>query len=290
MTGPAEAIRDAARLLADARVASPANDARQLMGYVTGRTPIGLLGLAELSETQQERYWALVHARAERVPLQHLTGRARFRNVELAVGPGVFIPRPETELVAQAVINEAVLHPGALVVELCAGSGAISAAVADEVPGVHLVAIEDEPAATAWLARNLAGSMARIVQADIAEPRPELTHRAHVVVANPPYVPLTDRDRLPPEVRDHDPAHALFAGPDGLAMFPVVCLAAGRLLRPSGLVVVEHGDDQQSACARFLSAAGFAEIGRHRDLAGRPRFVTGRVMTGLGRGPDIAAR
>ena len=290
MTSPAEAIREAALWLADAQVPSPAADARSLLLHVTGTEPAGLLGLRSLTPQQLEEFRALVRRRAQRIPLQHLTGRAWFRNVELAVGPGVFSPRPETELVAGAAIDEAKRLPEPLVIELCAGSGAISAAVLDEVPGVRLVAIEREPDALAWLRRNLAGTPAEIIAADLRDPQPGLAGRADVVVVNPPYVPLADRERLDPEVRDHDPATALFAGDDGLELMPAVIAAASRLLRGGGLVVIEHGDEQADACLQLLAAGGFSDGQSHRDLTGRPRFVTGRAMTGWNGGSDVESR
>ena len=290
MTSPAEAIREAALWLADAQVPSPAADARSLLLHVTGTEPAGLLGLRSLTPQQLEEFRALVRRRAQRIPLQHLTGRAWFRNVELAVGPGVFSPRPETELVAGAAIDEAKRLPEPLVIELCAGSGAISAAVLDEVPGVRLVAIEREPEALVWLRRNLAGTPAEIIAADLRDPQPGLAGRADVVVVNPPYVPLADRERLDPEVRDHDPATALFAGDDGLELMPAVIAAASRLLRGGGLVVVEHGDEQADACRQLLVAGGFSDGQSHRDLTGRPRFVTGRAMTGWNDGSDVESR
>ena len=290
MTSPAEAIREAALWLADAQVPSPAADARSLLLHVTGTEPAGLLGLRSLTPQQLEEFRALVRRRAQRIPLQHLTGRAWFRNVELAVGPGVFSPRPETELVAGAAIDEAKRLPEPLVIELCAGSGAISAAVLDEVPGVRLVAIEREPDALAWLRRNLAGTPAEIIAADLRDPQPGLAGRADVVVVNPPYVPLVDRERLDPEVREHDPATALYAGDDGLELMPEVIAAASRLLRGGGLVVIEHGDEQADACRQLLVAGGFSDGQSHRDLTGRPRFVTGRAMTGWNGGSDVESR
>lgn len=260
---------------------SPTADARTLLGHVTGATPAQLLTMGELSEHQSARYLELIAARARRIPLQHLTGRAWFRNVSVAVGPGVFIPRPETELVAGAAIDEAKQHRQPLVVELCAGSGAISAAVLDEVADARVVAIENQPEALTWLRRNLPSGAVRA--ADIAAPQPDLHGRARVVVANPPYVGLDEAHLLPKEVLDHDPHPALFAGPDGMAVIPTVIQVAARLLAPAGLVVIEHGDEQATACLQLLGGAGFDQIASHRDLAGRARYVTGRLMGALNR-------
>lgn len=247
--------------------------------HVTGLSATGLLVAAELDEAAVFGLDELVEARCGGVPVQHLTGRAWFRNVELAVGPGVFIPRPETELVAGAAIAEARRLASPLVVELCAGSGAISAAVLDEAPGVRLVAVEREPEAARWLRRNLP-EHAQVVEADMADALPNLTGRVDVVVANPPYISWADRDDLPVDVRDHDPAAALFAEDEGMAAIRVVIAVAQRLLRPGGLVIIEHGDDQAPAVVAELLQVGLTEATSHRDLTGRARFVTGRSVSG----------
>lgn len=261
--------------LRSAGIASPQAEARILLQHVTGLRPTELLVAGELDQAVLARFERLVEQRCTGVPLQHLTGEAWFRGLRLAVGPGVFIPRPETELVAQAAIEHAQRLAAPLVVELCAGSGAISAACVNEVAGVRVIAVEREPAAVAWLRRNLAGTGAEIVQQDMADALPELSAQVDIVVANPPYIPLRQRPELPVEVREHDPAAALFAADDGLAAIKVVAKVAARLLRPGGQVIIEHGDDQGEAATQALTAAGFVGWARHRDLAGRERFVTG---------------
>lgn len=270
---PVALLATASARLAAAGVPSPAADARILLGHVTGLSPIGLLVATEVDDAARVRFEELVAARCGGVPVQHLTGRAWFRNVELEVGPGVFIPRPETEQVAGAAILGARRIGSPLVVELCAGSGAISAAILDEVPGARLVAVEREAQAAVWLHRNLPGH-AEVIEADMADTPARLNGLVDVVVANPPYVPWSARDQLPVDVRDHDPSAALFADDDGMAAIRVVVAVAERLLRPGGLVVIEHGDDQASAVLSALGAAGFTAATSHRDLAGRARFVT----------------
>lgn len=274
---PTAALARASTRLDEAGVASPATDARALLMHATGFTATELLVAAEVDEASVARFDELVERRCRGVPLQHLTGRVWFRNIELAVGPGVFIPRPETELVAQAVIDEARRLASPLVVELCAGSGAISAAVRDEVPGVRLVAVEREPEAAIWLRRNLPAE-AEVIEADMAAPLPHLESHVDVVVANPPYIPWSQSHTLPAEVRDHDPQAALFAEDDGMGAIRVVISVAQRLLRPGGLVVIEHGDDQAPAVLAELEQAGFGLVCAHRDLTGRTRFATGRSM------------
>lgn len=277
---PAAALSWGSAKLRDAGAGSPQDEVRTLLAHVSGLSAIEMLGSVELDDQTMANFAELIERRCAGIPVQHLTGRAWFRGVELAVGPGVFIPRPETELVAGAVIEEVRGLDSALVVELCAGSGAITAAVADEVPGVRMVAVEREPQALEWLRRNLAPTTAEVVAADMADALPEMDGQAAVVVANPPYLAWSARDELPLDVRDHDPAAALFADEEGLAAIKVVARVAWRLLRPGGLVVIEHGDDQGAAVRAIATQAGFVDGQTHQDLAGRDRFVTARKNRG----------
>jgi release factor glutamine methyltransferase len=225
-----------------------------------------------------ETFAAYVDRRAAREPLQHITGRAFFRHVTLLVGPGVFVPRPETELVAEAAIEEARRVRGRtpVVVDLCTGSGAIALSVADEVSGARVLAVEADPDAVAWAERNLAGSGVELRAGDMAEAFPDLDATVDVVVSNPPYIPegAVVRD---PEVASYDPAPALWSGADGLDAMRVVERVAWRLLRPGGLVVAEHADLQgESAPGQFRAAGRWADVRDHRDLAGRDRYLTAR--------------
>jgi release factor glutamine methyltransferase len=212
--------------------------------------------------------------RVLREPLQYIVGHAPFRHLELAVGPGVFVPRPETELLVDAVLPTLRAVGAPTVVDLCAGSGALALAVADEVPGVHSYAVENAPTALAWLRRNTAGTTVQMVAADIRDPDLLIELRATVdaVVCNPPYVPATQH--VQPEVRA-DPDNAVFAGPDGLALMPDVAARAAQLLRPGGVVAIEHDDTQGEALPQLLTDLGcWRDISAHRDLAGLPRYVT----------------
>jgi release factor glutamine methyltransferase len=269
-------IAEAATRLAVAGVASPRHDAEALAAHVLG-VPRGRLALVD-PDTWQEcrsRYEAAIARRAAREPLQHVVGSAPFRRLELAVGPGVLIPRPETELLVDDVLTwlRAARLQAPRIVDLGTGSGALALALADETPA-RVWAVERDPAALEWAARNVAttGLAVEVVAGDMVDALAELDGTIDVVVSNPPYLPLDMLDALEPEVRDHDPAAALFAGPDALAGVRLVAAAARRLLRTGGLVVVEHGDDQgESAQDCFQS---WHDVTDHLDLAGRPRYLT----------------
>ena len=280
------AIRAAGEQLDAAGVASPEHDARALAVHVLGLAqPSDLLLLDDMDAAQSATFAELVARRASRVPLQHLTGTVGFRYIELAVGPGVFVPRPETESVVQwavdAVRREGWANP--LCVDLCTGSGTIAFALANEIPGATVHAVERDPQALDWTRRNAvlrvaAGDPEVHLHLDSVEGcLADLDGRFDLVVSNPPYVATTEAHLPDPEVVDHDPAIALWAGHDGLDVVRLVEQAARRLLRPGGLVVVEHSDRQgASAPELFATAGGWIEVADHRDAAGRDRYVTAR--------------
>jgi release factor glutamine methyltransferase len=275
-------LRRAALDLRRAGVASPDFDAAELLAHVLSTTRPGLALRDEVTPEQSRVYDALVARRAAREPLQHLTGSAAFRHVELAVGPGVFVPRPETELLAGWAVDaaRAVVDEGRdpVVVDLCTGSGAIALSVATEVPAAQVHAVELDASAHGWAERNLAGSGVDLRQGDMADAFPELDGSVDVVVCNPPYIPLEAYESVAPEARDHDPALALFSGSDGLVALRVLERVAARLLRPSGVAGAEHADVQgESAPAVFVSTGRWSDVRDHPDLAGRPRFVTARL-------------
>ncbi len=276
------AVARAARVLAAAGIDAPRVEAELLAVHVLG-VPRGRLALADgLTPDQLDRYDALVARRADREPLQHLTGSAAFRHLELAVGPGVFVPRPETELLAGWGVDQA-RAGGPVVVDLCSGSGAIALAVAQEAPAARVVAVERSPAALAWLRRNAADRAAagdrpvEVVAADVTDPGllSDLEGRVDVLLCNPPYVPRAVE--VPPEVAAHDPDEAVFGGADGLDVIRPVLARAARLLRPGGVLGVEHDDTHGAAVPALLVADGrYEAVEEHRDLAGRPRFATAR--------------
>lgn len=271
MTSVSQTLRSASRRVPDA-------DARLLLAHALGVPASRLLTLGEVDADAQVRFQDLLGRREAGIPLQYLTGRAPFRHVEVAVGPGVFIPRPETEVMTGWALERlAELGESPLVVELCAGSGAISLAIADEAPGTRQYAVELSEEAVRYAAANLTGTGVRLVQADMADVLPELDGTVDLVIANPPYVPLEAYDGVPAEVRDHEPSLALFSGQDGLDAMRVLARVAARLLRPGGWVCAEHAEVQDAAAPRvFLDHGGFDQLRDHRDLTGRPRFVTAR--------------
>jgi release factor glutamine methyltransferase len=273
------AIARATEQLRAAGVASPEHDARALAVHVLGLRKPSELALHDTLDTAA--YDELVARRAQRVPLQHLTGSVGFRWIELEVGPGVFVPRPETESVVQWAVDH--VKPGALLVDLCTGSGTIAFALANEVPGATVHAVERDPVALEWTRRNAARLAAagdpevHLHLGSVEECLHELDGSVDLVASNPPYVAEVERHLPDPEVVDHDPEIALFAGEDGLEVIRLVEQAARRLLKPDGLVVVEHSDRQgRSAPEVFELAGGWVEVQDHQDLTGRDRFVTAR--------------
>ena len=261
------ALADATRQLAAAGVASPRVDAELLMAHCLG---VERSQLSTVDRAVPPGFEQLVQRRAAREPLQYIVGRAAFRYVDVAVGPGVFVPRPETELLVDAVLPA--LAPAAIVVDLCAGSGALGMAVAHEVPGARVYAVERSPAALPWLRRNAAESGVIVIEGDVTNPSllGEISGRVDAVVSNPPYVPAGTR--VEPEVRA-DPAEAVFAGADGLAVIPAVIARAAALLHPGGVLAIEHDETHAHAVPALLGDE-WRDVADHRDLAGRPRYTT----------------
>jgi release factor glutamine methyltransferase len=281
MASAREVVREASGRLADAGVPSPEHDAAELLAHVLGTSRGRLAVVAEVAPEVVETYDALVARRAAREPLQHLVGTAWFRHVSVDVGPGVFVPRPETELLAGWAVERAreVIAAGEVpvVVDLCTGSGVIARSIADEVPDARVFAVELDPSAHAWAERNLAGTAVDLRLGDLATAFDDLAGQVDVLVSNPPYVPLEAWESVAPEARDHDPHLALFSGDDGLDAIRVIAERGLVLLRPGGVVGVEHADAQgESAPAVFSREGRWDEVRDHRDLAGRPRHLTAR--------------
>lgn len=280
------AVLEAQRVLADAGVDSPRVDAELLAAHVVGVPRWRLPMVPLVDQPVVEALRLLVARRAKRVPLQHLTGTAAMGPIDVAVGPGVFVPRPETEalLTWGLAALDGVAQP--LVVDLCTGSGALALAVAHARPDAQVHAVERDPVALSWARRNAdtraaAGDTPVVLYAgDVADPGLLVTldGMAHLVLCNPPYVPLGAA--LPPEVAWHDPAVAVFAGDDGLAVIPDVVRTGTRLLREGGSIAIEHDDSHAEAVPALLAARRvLTDVADHVDLAGRPRFATARRTT-----------
>jgi len=256
-------------------------DAEILLAHLLGLTrmelhnPIALeRALAEVADESAivDGYAELVKRRCNHEPVQYLTGTAGFRNLDLAVGPGVLVPRPETEGLVEEVLKHIANLPGPVsVIDLGAGSGAMAISIATEAPNTHVIAVEKSTEAIEWLKQNVAfyDESIRIVQGDVADVLAGV--KCDVVVANPPYVP--DSQTLPKDVANFEPAVALFGGSDGLELPKRFIIAAARLLKTGGLLAIEHTENQGEAIAKLLSA-DFSQIALHRDLTGRPRWTS----------------
>lgn len=287
-------LESAIALLTAAGVPSPDVDARILLSEVVGLKPQQLAASFPLSSAQVETYRGLIARRAKREPLQHIIGKAWFRHLELVVGPGVFIPRPETEVLVDLALAEVQAiqsHGIPTVVDLCTGSGAIILALATE-SRVNAIGVEVDAAAYSWAERNAtllatdiatAGSTLKLTNRDArlaTDDEPELADSVDIVTCNPPYIPdaAIPRD---PEVRDYDPRVALYGGADGLDVVRDIVDEVGRMLKPGGLILIEHGDEQGEGVTRGVpgvlnASASFESVRDHLDLAGRPRVTTAR--------------
>jgi release factor glutamine methyltransferase len=275
-------LAEAAALFARSGIVDPQVDAELLAAHVLGAGRGGVQASAirgdAIDAETDARLAALVARRAAREPLQHLTGVAYFRHLALAVGPGVFVPRPETESVAQIAIDalRSSASPAPVGVDLGTGSGAIALAMATEVPNARVYAAENSVDAFIWTKENFArvgAENARLAFIDLAHAFPELDGTVSVLVSNPPYVPdaAVPRD---PEVRRYDPPQALYGGEDGLDVVRVLAEVGNRLVHPGGTIVIEHGELQGESVRDVLTDAGWLAAATHRDLTNRDRTTT----------------
>ncbi|MGK0721317.1 peptide chain release factor N(5)-glutamine methyltransferase [Leucobacter sp. W1478] len=279
-----ELLRDMREVLEASGIEHPGGDAELIVAHVLGESrgrvqALALLG-AEVTPVDHETILGLASERARRVPLQHLTGRAPFRSLELHVGPGVFVPRPETEIVAQFAIDalQAAPDPQPIAVDLCTGSGAIALALATEVPTATVWAVEKSREAHAWAERNVklfGDGRVELLLGDVADTHllAHLEGRVQVLISNPPYVPdsMVPRDA---EVREHDPALALYGGADGLDIVRTISRVARKLMVPGGSLVLEHAESQGAAIRALLERDGWRHTATHRDLTLRDRATT----------------
>lgn len=275
------AIREAEQALSAAGVPSARTDAELLAAHLLGveRTKLMMVPLVDPPVVEALR--RLVNQRAARVPLQHLTGSAELGGLDIGVGPGVFVPRPETELLLSWGLKFLVGLNAPTVVDLCTGSGALALAVAHARPDAAVHAVEEDSVALSWARynadqRSAAGdSPVQLHAGDVADPSVlgGLEGTVDLVLCNPPYVP--EGTPVPPEVGQHDPHGAVFGGRDGLDVVRSVVACAARLLRPGGAVAVEHDDTHGGSVPAMLTARRvLADVEDHADLAGRPRFAT----------------
>lgn len=274
------AIDSATTLLAEAGIDSARHDAEELAAHLAGTERGRLALLAAPDDAFFDHYRESVAKRSRRIPLQHLLGTAAFGPLTLSVGPGVFIPRPETEAMLEWAIAQR-LPESPLIVDLCTGSGALALGLAWRWPAARVVGVDDSGSALDYARTNAAGTAVELLHADVtaAGVLGELDGQVGLLVANPPYIP--DGAKLEPEVLQHDPSHALFGGPDGMTVITALVDLAGRLLRPGGLFAVEHDDTTSARTVELISKTGcFEDIVARRDLTGRPRFVTARRTGG----------
>jgi release factor glutamine methyltransferase len=256
-------------------------DSEILLGFVLdlsrGELQVKVITGESLTEAEETKFLELVEKRAERFPLQHLTGVAYFRQLELNVGPGVFVPRFETETVTQLAVDalKAVPSENPIAVDLATGSGAIAISLAVEVPNAQVFAVELSEEALVYTRQNFAkyAPKATLVQGNLADAFPELNGQVDVLVSNPPYIP---DDMIPvyPEVHLHDPSLALYGGADGLDLVRKVEASAKRLLREGGALVIEHADMQGDAIRELILSLGWRQCSTHKDLSGRDRATT----------------
>lgn len=273
-------IEAAAAVLAEAGIVSARTDAELLAAHSAG-IERGRLAFADAPDPDFfVRYDSAVRSRASRIPLQHITGTAAFGPVLLEVGPGVFIPRPETEAILEWVLAQR-LPDKPLIVDVCTGSGALAVALSRCHPGSRAIGIDDDERALGYARRNAAAAGVEVIRGDATDPRllSELDGTVDLVVSNPPYIP--DGAELEPEVALHDPAHALFGGPDGAAVIRPIVSRAAHWLKSGGLLAVEHDDTASELTVEIIGSSGaFEDVQPHTDLAGRWRFVTARRTGG----------
>lgn len=262
-----------------AEIESATVDAELIVAFVLGISRGELQAKAIMGESISDsaEIEGLFARRAAREPLQHLTGEAYFRNLTLKVGKGVFVPRPETELLASLAIDAAKAFENPTVIDLCAGSGAVGIAIATELPSAKVFAVEKSEDAFKYATenyKNLAPN-ATVILGDATDAFQELNGKVQVLVSNPPYIPSA-MVPIYPEVALHDPALALYSGDDGLDLIRAISKRGLELLVPGGTIAMEHADMQSDAVVQLLLDDGWREVFDHKDFNGRPRAVTAK--------------
>ncbi|QNV40709.1 peptide chain release factor N(5)-glutamine methyltransferase [Rothia amarae] len=278
-----EVLRRASAYLAEAGVENPRVDAELLAAYCMSKASGESISRGRVQSLEligapaPEGFTDLIAERAQRIPLQHLTGVAYFRQLELAVGPGVFIPRPETEELVSRVLTEVDSQQTSplKIVDLCTGSGAIAASIDVERPGHSVFAVELSELAIAWTTRNIVGTAVKLIHEDATRALAGHESTFDIVASNPPYIPngAVPQDT---EVREYDPQMALYGGSeDGLKIPRTICQRAAELLKPGGFLIMEHAETQRDGMRTILAESGFERIESIDDLTGRPRHTAG---------------
>ncbi len=275
-----EVLYEASRKLSEAGVTSAKVDAELLAAYCLGisRADLSLLVATnkDFPESQLERFQIALVRRVSREPLQHITGVAPFRHLELEVGPGVFTPRPETEQLVGYALEKISGIARPLVVDLCSGSGAIAISLATEVSGSEVFAVELSKDAFEYLSRNAThNGLAKenLRNEDLQVSLSELDGRVDLVISNPPYIP-NDAIPIDLEVQLHEPSMSLYGGADGLDVVRQISVRAMKLLKSGGLLVMEHADTQSIAIGELLLAEGWLDVAAKADLAGKDRIIS----------------
>ena len=276
----AEVLSDASSKLLEAGVTSAKVDAELLASHTLGitRSDLALLVATnqEFPAAELERFDIALARRVSREPLQHITGIAPFRHLELLVGPGVFTPRPETEQLVSYALEKTTAKQKPLIVDLCSGSGAIAISLATEVSGSEVFAVELSNEAFAFLLQNAARyglSQANLRNEDLQHSLTELDGLVDLVISNPPYIP-NDAIPIDLEVQLHEPSMSLYGGVDGLDVVRQILVRAMELLKPGGVLVMEHADTQSRAIGELLLAEGWLQVEARADLAGKDRMIS----------------
>jgi release factor glutamine methyltransferase len=277
-----ELLSESSGQLKEAGVISPQVDAELIACYCLGisRSELALMVATkqEFPKDSMDNFQLAIARRVARHPLQHITGIAPFRHLDLKVGPGVFTPRPETEQVVGFALEKIESLQSQLIVDLCSGSGAIAISVATEVSGSNVFAVEKSKEAFAYLRDNAASyglSESNLRNEDLEDSLPELDGQVDLVISNPPYIPI-NATPIDLEVQLHEPRMSLYGGVDGLDVVRQISVRALKLLRPGGLLVLEHADTQSSAIGKLLLAQGWLETEARADLAGKDRMISAR--------------
>lgn len=277
-----EALETATDKLTAAGVLSPSVDAELLGCFVlnVSRSDLTMLSLRDelFTKDQFVEFETVVLRRVKREPLQHITGIAPFRHLELHVGRGVFIPRPETEQLVGLALERLRIIDKPLVVDLCSGSGAIAIALTTELSGSRVLSVEVSVEAFEFLSANYQKyglNSKNAKNEDLASAFEELQGQVDLVISNPPYIP-NSAVPIDLEVQLHEPSLALYGGEDGLDVIRRISTRALFLLKSSGLLLLEHSDSQAQAVSQLLLSQGWQEVVSSQDLAGKDRITSAR--------------